>query len=60
MINADCRMCGNDLEKKGAILWGVPIDGYPLAIDGEVCEKTHLCTDCYKLVMGFIERKSDD
>ncbi|HUX61339.1 MAG TPA: hypothetical protein VMV32_08500 [Ignavibacteriaceae bacterium] len=49
MIKAICKKCGKELEENGAILWSEPDEN-------EKCKKTHLCVECYKEVIEFIEK----
>jgi hypothetical protein len=48
MIEVECDNCGEDINKKGAILWGPPNEE-------EMCKKTHLCRKCYKEIFKYIE-----
>ena len=57
MINFKCRKCGKELEDPGAIIWGYPtvtLRG-PACFKQEECDKNHLCQECYREVMLFID-----
>jgi len=57
VIKPKCRLCGCELDKLGAIIWGYPVVEWR-GIDGkkqEQCDKNHLCQKCYKEVMIFID-----
>jgi len=58
MIEADCKKCGEEIEGRGAILYGTPITGREFGAE-EYSKKTHLCDECYQAVMEYIEEKGN-
>ena len=52
MIRPICARCQHELREFGGILIGPPIESEFMV--GEVCEKTHLCKECYNITNKFI------
>ena len=53
MIGPKC-VCGKELNKPGALLFGPPQRFAFLGGEEEYSEKVHLCTDCFKFVAAFV------
>jgi len=52
MIRPICARCQHELREFGGLLFGPPFEN-ELTI-GEVCDKTHLCKECYDITIKFI------
>lgn len=45
-LHIECDMCGNALTKPGGLLFSPPFG------ELQVCEKFHLCKQCYRLLLS--------
>lgn len=46
-LHIPCDRCGKEIEVLGGLLWSPPDKN-------NKHDKTHLCIDCYEVVLGFV------
>lgn len=49
-IRVSCEACGGELKEPGGLLFSPP------DASGLLVLKHHLCTVCYRIVRGFVEK----
>ena len=56
MIEASCAGCGEEIERKSAVLHGPPVELAELQ-EVDLVPKRHLCILCYAMVIQVIEKR---